>query len=134
MLRATQPEEYERRSRLAMAAHVRSMLAFQRAGAVVFDYGNNLRAQAKEAGVEHAFDYPGFVPAFIRPQFEEGRGPFRWVALSGDPADILRTDRAILELFPHDAGLRRWIEMAEAKVPFQGLPARICWLGYGERS
>jgi len=133
-LRATQPEEYERRSRLAMAAHVRAMLAFQRAGAVVFDYGNNLRAQAFEAGVGDAFDYPGFVPAFIRPQFCEGRGPFRWAALSGDPADILRTDRAVLELFPDDAGLRRWIEMAEARVPFQGLPARICWLGYGERA
>ena len=104
------------------------------AGAIVFDYGNNLRAQAQEAGVADAFDYPGFVPAFIRPQFCEGRGPFRWAALSGDPADILRTDRAILELFPDDAGLHRWIEMAEARVPFQGLPARICWLGYGERA
>jgi urocanate hydratase len=133
-LREHQPDEYVRRSMRAMAAHVHAMLDFQRAGAVVFDYGNNLRAQAREAGVEDAFDYPGFVPAFIRPQFEEGRGPFRWVALSGDPADILRTDRAILELFPNDAGLRRWIEMAEARVPFQGLPARICWLGYGERS
>ena len=117
-----------------MAAHVRAMLAFQRAGAVVFDYGNNLRAQARRPGVADAFDYPGFVPAFIRPQFCEGRGPFRWAALSGDPADILRTDRAVLELFPDDAGLRRWIEMAEARVPFQGLPARICWLGYGERA
>ena len=117
-----------------MAAHVRAMLAFQRAGAVVFDYGNNLRAQAQEAGVADAFDYPGFVPAFIRPQFCEGRGPFRWVALSGDPADIRRTDEAILELFPDDAGLRRWIAMAQERVPFQGLPARICWLGYGERA
>ncbi len=133
-LRASQPDEYQRRSRAAMAAHVRAMLAFQRAGAVVFDYGNNLRAQAQEAGVADAFDYPGFVPAFIRPQFCEGRGPFRWAALSGDPADIARTDRAVLELFPEDAGLRRWIEMAQARVPFQGLPARICWLGYGERS
>ena len=133
-LRARLPEEYERRSRRSMAAHVRAMLAFQRAGAVVFDYGNNLRAFAKEEGVEDAFDYPGFVPAFIRPQFCEGRGPFRWAALSGDPADILRTDRAVLELFPDDAGLHRWIEMAEARVPFQGLPARICWLGYGERA
>ena len=103
-------------------------------GSIVFDYGNNLRAQANEAGVADAFDYPGFVPAFIRPQFCEGRGPFRWAALSGDPADIQRTDRAILELFPDDAGLRRWIEMAQARVPFQGLPARICWLGYGERA
>ncbi len=133
-LRATQPGEYEKRSRSSMAAHVRAMLSFQRAGAVVFDYGNNLRAQAAEAGVADAFDYPGFVPAFIRPQFCEGRGPFRWVALSGDPADILRTDLAILELFPDDAGLHRWIAMAHERVPFQGLPARICWLGYGERA
>ena len=134
VLRATQPAEYERRARAAMADHVRAMLAFQRAGAVVFDYGNNLRAQASEAGVPDAFDYPGFVPAFIRPQFCEGRGPFRWVALSGDPADILRTDQAVLELFPDDAGLHRWIAMAQQRVPFQGLPARICWLGYGERA
>ena len=133
-LRGTLPAEYERRARASMAAHVRAMLDFQRAGAVVFDYGNNLRAVAQDAGVEDAFAYPGFVPAFIRPQFCEGRGPFRWVALSGDPADILRTDRAVLELFPDDAGLHRWIEMAEARVPFQGLPARICWLGYGERA
>ena len=133
-LRATQPDEYVRRSMRSMAAHVRAILAFRAAGAVAFDYGNNLRAQARDAGVADAFDYPGFVPAFIRPQFCEGRGPFRWAALSGDPADILRTDRAILELFPADAGLRRWIEMAEARVPFQGLPARICWLGYGERA
>jgi urocanate hydratase len=134
MLRITQPEMYMRRSMRSMADHVRAMLAFQDAGAVVFDYGNNLRAQAQEAGVANAFDYPGFVPAFIRPQFCEGRGPFRWVALSGDPEDIRRTDRAMLELFPHDRGLRRWLELAEAKVPFQGLPARICWLGYGERA
>ena len=133
-LRAAQPAEYIARSMRAMADHVRAMLAFQDAGSVVFDYGNNLRAQAQEAGVANAFDYPGFVPAFIRPQFCEGRGPFRWVALSGDPADILRTDRAILELFPDDEGLRRWIEMAHERVPFQGLPARICWLGYGERA
>jgi urocanate hydratase len=133
-LRQAQPDEYQRRSRASMAAHVRAMLAFQDAGAVVFDYGNNLRAQARDAGVADAFDYPGFVPAFIRPQFEEGRGPFRWVALSGDPADILRTDRAILELFPDDASLARWIRLAEERVPFQGLPARICWLGYGERA
>ena len=133
-LRAAQPGEYQRRSMRAMADHVRAILAFRAAGAVAFDYGNNLRAQAHEAGVADAFAYPGFVPAFIRPQFCEGRGPFRWAALSGDPADILRTDRAILELFPDDAGLRRWIEMAQARVPFQGLPARICWLGYGERA
>jgi urocanate hydratase len=134
ILRDTQPDEYVRRSVRSMGDHVWAMLAFQAAGAIVFDYGNNLRAMATEAGVENAFDYPGFVPAFIRPQFCEGRGPFRWVALSGDPADIVRTDRAILGLFPGDPGLRRWIEMAEARVPFQGLPARICWLGYGERS
>jgi len=133
-LREHQPDEYVRRSTASMAAHVRAMLDFQKAGAVVFDYGNNLRAQAKDAGVEDAFDYPGFVPAFIRPQFCEGRGPFRWAALSGDPDDILRTDRAILELFPDDAPLRRWITLAEERVPFQGLPARICWLGYGERA
>ena len=133
-LRGALPDEYQRRSRRAMAAHVRAMLDFQRAGAIVFDYGNNLRAQAQEAGVANAFDYPGFVPAFIRPQFCEGRGPFRWAALSGDPADIARTDRAVLELFPDDAGLHRWIAMAQERVPFQGLPARICWLGYGERA
>ena len=133
-LRTTQPNVYIARSMRSMADHVRAMLAFQRAGSVVFDYGNNLRAQAKEAGVADAFDYPGFVPAFIRPLFCEGKGPFRWVALSGDPADIRRTDQAILELFPDDAPLRRWITMAEAKVPYQGLPARICWLGYGERA
>jgi urocanate hydratase len=133
-LRAKLPAEYVRRSMRSMAEHVRAMLDFQRAGAIVFDYGNNLRAQAFEAGVEDAFAYPGFVPAFIRPLFSEGKGPFRWVALSGDPEDIIRTDRAVLELFPENAALRRWIEMAEAKVPFQGLPARICWLGYGERA
>jgi urocanate hydratase len=133
-LRRLLPEEYVRRSMRSMADHVRAMLAFREHGAVVFDYGNNLRAQAFEAGVSDAFDYPGFVPAYVRPLFCEGRGPFRWAALSGDPADIARTDAAILELFPEDAGLRRWITMAQAKVPFQGLPARICWLGYGERS
>jgi urocanate hydratase len=134
LLREHQPDEYVRRSTAAMADHVRAMLAFQRDGAVVFDYGNNLRAQARDAGVDDAFDYPGFVPAFIRPQFEEGRGPFRWVALSGDPADIVRTDRAILELFPGDAPLARWLRLAEERIPYQGLPARICWLGYGQRA
>ena len=133
-LRTSQPDEYQRRARRSMADHVRAMLAFQAAGSVVFDYGNNLRAQGQDAGVADAFAYPGFVPAFIRPQFCEGRGPFRWAALSGDPADIARTDRAVLELFPEDARLRRWIEMAQGHVPFQGLPARICWLGYGERA
>jgi len=133
-LRRANPDEYVRRSMASMATHVRAMLAFQRAGSITFDYGNNIRAQAQTAGVANAFDFPGFVPAFIRPLFCEGKGPFRWAALSGDPADILRTDRAILELFPENAGLRRWIEMAQAKVPFQGLPARICWLGLGERA
>ena len=133
-LRAQDPEEYQRCSFASTATHVKAMLGFQKAGAVVFDYGNNLRAQAQHAGVSEAFDFPGFVPAFIRPQFCEGRGPFRWVALSGDPADIARTDRAVLETFPNDEGLRRWIEKAQQKVKFQGLPARICWLGYGERA
>jgi urocanate hydratase len=134
ILRRTQPEEYVRRAMRSMADHVRAILAFRKRGAVAFDYGNNLRAQAFEAGVADAFAYPGFVPAFIRAQFCEGRGPFRWAALSGDPADILRTDEAILELFPEDTSLHRWIRMAQARVPFQGLPARICWLGYGERA
>ena len=133
-LRRTDPDEYARRSMASMADHVRAMLAFQRAGSVTFDYGNNIRAQAQAAGVANAFDFPGFVPAFIRPLFCEGKGPFRWAALSGDPADILATDRALIELFPENESLRRWIGMAEARVPFQGLPARICWLGYGERA
>jgi urocanate hydratase len=133
-LRAADPGEYVRRSMASMADQVTAMLALQAAGAVTFDYGNNIRAQAQAAGVADAFGFPGFVPAFIRPLFCEGKGPFRWAALSGDPADILRTDRAILELFPDDPALRRWIEMAEAKIPFQGLPSRICWLGYGERA
>ncbi len=133
-LRRRDPDEYVRRSMASMAEHVRAMLAFQAAGAVTFDYGNNIRAQAQTAGVANAFDFPGFVPAFIRPLFCEGKGPFRWAALSGDPNDIKATDRAILELFPENESLRRWIELAEARVPHQGLPARICWLGYGERS
>jgi urocanate hydratase len=134
VLRVSQPDVYIERSMRSMAAHVRAMLEFQRTGAVVFDYGNNLRAQAKEAGVEDAFGYPGFVPAFIRPLFCEGSGPFRWVALSGDPEDIYRTDRALVELFPDKPALHRWLAMARERVPFQGLPARICWLGYGERA
>jgi urocanate hydratase len=134
VLRASQPDVYIERSMRSMAAHCRAMLEFQRTGAVVFDYGNNLRAMAQEAGVENAFDYPGFVPAFIRPLFCEGNGPFRWVALSGDPEDIYRTDRALVELFPEKVALHRWLAMAREKVPFQGLPARICWLGYGERA
>jgi urocanate hydratase len=133
-LRHSDPNEYILRSMASMAEHVRAMLALQQAGAITFDYGNNIRAQAQQAGVANAFDFPGFVPAFIRPLFCEGKGPFRWAALSGDPADILTTDRAILDLFPENESLRRWIEMAEARVPFQGLPARICWLGYGERA
>jgi urocanate hydratase len=132
-LRASDPQEYVRQSRASMARHVDAILAMQGRGAIAFDYGNNLRGQALEAGVANAFDYPGFVPAFIRPLFCRGKGPFRWVALSGDPADIERTDRAILELFPDDEPLHRWITKAEAQVHYQGLPARICWLGYGER-
>ncbi|MDR2997558.1 MAG: urocanate hydratase, partial [Microbacterium sp.] len=127
------PEEFTRRSRESMAAHVRAMVAFQDAGAAVFDYGNSIRAEAKLGGFDRAFEFPGFVPAYIRPQFEEGRGPFRWAALSGDPEDIYKTDRAIAELFPEDKALHRWLEKAGEKVHFEGLPARICWLGYKER-
>ena len=133
-LRTSDPEDYVRRSKRSMAEHVRAMLAFQSAGAVTFDYGNNIRAFAKEAGVANAFDFPGFVPAFIRPLFCEGKGPFRVAALSGDVADIARIDRALAELFPDDEGLQRWLRLAAEKVPVQGLPARICWLGYGDRA
>ena len=133
-LRTSDPNRYVERSLASIGAHVRAMLDFQRAGAVVFDYGNNIRQHALEAGVEDAFDFPGFVPAFIRPLFCEGKGPFRWVALSGEPEDILKTDRALMELFPEDRSLHRWLRLAEQRVPFQGLPARICWLGYGERA
>jgi urocanate hydratase len=133
-LREADPQEYARRSNDSMAKHVQAMLAFRRAGAEVFDYGNNLRQRAFDSGVKDAFDFPGFVPAYIRPLFCEGKGPFRWVALSGDPEDIYRTDEAVLELFPDDEHLRRWLTMAREKVPFQGLPSRICWLGYGERA
>ncbi|GBD09866.1 Urocanate hydratase [Candidatus Thermoflexus japonica] len=132
-LRAKDPQTYIRRAKESMAIHGEAMLAFHRAGAVVFDYGNNLRQQAYEMGVKDAFAYPGFVQAYIRPLFCEGKGPFRWVALSGDAEDIYRTDQAILELFPENESLRRWITMAQKRVRFQGLPARICWLGYGER-
>ncbi|HXL37770.1 MAG TPA: urocanate hydratase [Ktedonobacteraceae bacterium] len=132
-LRKADPQTYIQRSMESMVTHVRAMLDLQKMGAVVFDYGNNLRGQALAAGETHALDFPGFVPAYIRPLFCRGKGPFRWVALSGDPQDIYRTDEAILELFPEDAGLRRWITMARLKIHFQGLPARICWLGYGER-
>jgi urocanate hydratase len=133
-LRLTNADDYIRRSMASMADHVRAMLALRERGAVTFDYGNNIRAQARAAGVDNAFDFPGFVPAYIRPLFAEGKGPFRWVALSGDPDDIRRTDEAVLELFPDDRPLERWIRMAQDRVPFQGLPARICWLGYGERA
>ncbi len=132
-LRRTDPQEYERRALASMAEHVRAMLDFDEAGAVVFDYGNNLRGQALRAGVEDAMHFPGFVPAFVRPLFCRGKGPFRWVALSGDPADIYRTDQEILRLFPEDEALARWIRLAGERIHFQGLPARICWLGYGER-
>ena len=132
-LRESDPEKYKEMARDSMAKHVEAMLAFQKAGSEVFDYGNNIRQQAFDRGVKNAFDFPGFVPAYVRPLFCEGKGPFRWVALSGDPEDILRTDEAILELFPEDEHLKRWIKMAQEKVPVQGLPSRICWLGYGER-
>ncbi|TNC21436.1 urocanate hydratase [Amycolatopsis alkalitolerans] len=130
---ASKPEEFTERARHSMARHVDAMLGFLDGGAEVFDYGNSLRGEAKLGGCERAFDYPGFVPAYIRPMFCEGKGPFRWAALSGDPADIAATDRAILELFPDNESLARWIRLAGERVAYQGLPARICWLGYGER-
>jgi urocanate hydratase len=133
-LRRRDPEAYIARALSSMAEHVRAMLALQKAGAVVFDYGNNIRQQAKNAGVTNAFDFPGFVPAFIRPLFCRGKGPFRWAALSGDPADIARIDQAVLDAFPDDRRLNRWIALAQERVAFQGLPARVCWLGYGERA
>jgi urocanate hydratase len=133
VLRKDNPKIYVERSVSSMAEHVRAMLAFKEAGAHVFDYGNNLRAFAQQGGVKEAFSYPGFVPAYIRPLFCEGQGPFRWVALSGDPADIHTTDRALAQLFPQKKSLLRWLDLASKRVAFQGLPARICWLGYGER-
>src|SRR5947209_3223415 len=133
-LRAKKPEEYIDKAMHSMAVHVDAMLALQEKGAVTFDYGNNIRAQAKKAGVENAFHIPGFVPEYIRPLFCEGRGPFRWVALSGDPEDITRTDQLALELFPKNQTLARWMKLARERIQFQGLPARICWLGYGERA
>ncbi|MCA9971408.1 MAG: urocanate hydratase [Anaerolineales bacterium] len=133
-LRDTDRAEFIRLSGLSMAQQCAAMVAFQERGAIVFDYGNNLRQRAFDAGVQNAFSYPGFIPAYIRPLFCEGKGPFRWAALSGDPADIYATDDAILELFPEDEHLQRWIRMAQQQVHFQGLPARICWLGYGERA
>ena len=132
-LRTDDPAAYIKAARESMAVHCEAMVGFHRAGAEVFDYGNNLRGEAKLGGFQDAFEYPGFVPAYIRPLFCEGLGPFRWVALSGDPADIAATDRAVLDLFPENRALARWIEMASERVQFQGLPARICWLGYGER-
>ena len=133
-LRESDPKEYLRRSRETCARHVALMLDLQERGAITFDYGNNIRTEARDAGVAEAFRIPGFIPEYIRPQFCEGRGPFRWVALSGDPADIARTDRLALEMFPNDKPLRTWIEKARERIAFQGLPARICWLGYGERA
>ncbi len=133
LMRVENPKHYIKKSRESMVIHCQAMLDMQKAGAHVFDYGNNLRGQAKLAGLENAFDYPGFVPAYIRPLFCEGKGPFRWAALSGDPNDIAVTDKALLDVIPDSPGLRKWIEMADEKVAFQGLPARICWLGYGER-
>ncbi|MFB7639294.1 urocanate hydratase [Peribacillus butanolivorans] len=133
-LRKSNPEEYVKRSKASMAKHVRAMLEMMEKGAVTFDYGNNIRQVAKDEGVENAFDFPGFVPAYIRPQFCEGKGPFRWVALSGDPEDIYKTDQAILREFADNEHLCNWIKMAQEKIQFQGLPSRICWLGYGERA
>ncbi|GAA1402585.1 urocanate hydratase [Catellatospora coxensis] len=130
---ADKPEEFTERARASMAKHVEAMVGFLDAGAEVFDYGNSIRGEAQLGGYDRAFAFPGFVPAYIRPLFEEGKGPFRWAALSGDPADIAATDRAVLDLFPENESLSRWIKMAQEKVAFQGLPARICWLGYGER-
>jgi urocanate hydratase len=133
-LRETDPDTYTRKSMSSMGRHVEAMLAFQQNGAEVFDYGNNLRQRAYDHGVSNAFDFPGFVPAYIRPLFCLGKGPFRWVALSGDPEDIYRTDDVIKELFPQDEHLHRWLRMAREKIHFQGLPSRICWLGYGDRA
>jgi urocanate hydratase len=133
-LRKTDAEKYARLSLNSMSEHVKAMLAFKHKGAEVFDYGNNIRQRAFDNGVSDAFEFPGFVPAYIRPLFCEGKGPFRWVALSGDPEDIYRTDEAIMALFPQDAHLQRWLKMARERIHFQGLPARICWLGYGERA
>jgi len=132
-LRISNPEEYRKRAMASMAKHVEAMIQFQRLGAEVFDYGNNIRQQAYNFGVTDAFEFPGFVPAYIRPLFCEGKGPFRWVALSGDPEDIYRTDEVVMDLFPEDEHLHRWLKLAKERVPFQGLPSRICWLGYGER-
>jgi urocanate hydratase len=133
-LRKANPDEYRRRAMESIALHVKAMLAFQRKGAVVFEYGNNIRGQAQKAGVKDAFDFKGFVPLYIRPMFCEGRGPFRWVAVSGNPDDILKTDKVVMREFKDNKQLVNWIKLAEDKVPFEGLPARVCWLGYGERA
>ena len=133
-LRKSDPDKYIKLSRKTIVTHVKAMLEFKQKGAIVFDYGNNIRGEAKENGVENAFDIPGFVPEYIRPLFCDGKGPFRWAALSGDPNDIYETDKAVLETFPEDKALARWIKMAQEKVHFQGLPTRICWLGYGDRA
>src|SRR5690606_1297149 len=133
VLRESNPEEYKLRSKQSMVKHVQLMIELQKKGAVTFDYGNNLRGQAYAMGLKNAFDFPGFVPAYIRPLFCEGKGPFRWAALSGKPEDIYATDAKILELFPENKALHRWIKMAQERIAFQGLPARICWLGQGER-
>jgi urocanate hydratase len=132
-LRKSDPDAYRKRSLESMAKHVEGMLALQKLGSITFDYGNNIRTFAFEQGVKNAYDFPGFVPAYIRPLFCEGRGPFRWAALSGEASDIYRTDKLVLDMFPHDEVLTRWIHLAQKRVRFQGLPARICWLGYGER-
>lgn len=133
-LRKENPNEYIKQAKTTIAKHVVTMLEFQKRGAITFDYGNNIRGEAKENGVTNAFDFPGFVPAYIRPLFNDGKGPFRWAALSGDPNDIYETDKAVMETFPEDKALVRWIKLAQEKVAFQGLPARICWLGYGARA
>jgi urocanate hydratase len=133
-LRRRDPNEYVKKARESIVRHVEAMLEFQKAGSVVFDYGNNIRGEAKEGGLAEAFDFPGFVPAYIRPLFCKGKGPFRWAALSGNPDDIRKTDKAAMDLFPEDEALRRWLTMAGERVQFQGLPSRICWLGYGERA
>ena len=135
VLRKSNPKKYIQESFNSIKVHCNAMIEFQKMGSIVFDYGNNIRGQAKDnAGLKNAFDFPGFVPEYIRPLFCEGKGPFRWVALSGNPEDIYKTDKKVLELFPNDSFLKRWINMAQKKVKFQGLPARICWLGYRERN
>ncbi|MDZ7765302.1 MAG: urocanate hydratase [Melioribacteraceae bacterium] len=133
-LRKKDPDSYIAKSRATIVEHVKAMLEFKKRGAITFDYGNNIRGEAKENGVDNAFDIPGFVPEYIRPLFCDGKGPFRWAALSGDPNDIYETDKAVMETFPEDDALIRWIKLAQEKVHFQGLPTRICWLGYGDRA